>query len=364
MKKKVSDKVIFVLKAAYYPAMALIVSLIIVSIIIWLMGNNPLTAYQVLITTTITSLYGWGEICAKAVPLILAALSYAIAQKCGMINLGANGQMYMGGIAAILVATNFDNMPSFFHILLTLVAGTVAGSLYGMLAGFFKTKFGASEVVTTMMLNYIALYFCTYLISGPIKDPAGDLAQSEQALDSAQLPMLVGGTRLNSSIILAALALLFYFFFIFRSCKGYEFRVVGLNSTAARYSGINIYADKLLSMAIAGAMAGLGGAIQASVIDIKLTMGWVGNMGFDGLAVSCLAGGTPVGIAVSAIFFGILLSGAGKMEMLAHVPSSVIQMFQGIVIIFIIGRKIFQFNFGKRLKLRSSRKQKEKEMGQ
>lgn len=354
MNRKFSDKVISALKAAYYPAMALIVSLVLVSIIIRLMGNSPLTAYKVLITNSITSVYGWGEIFAKAVPLLFAALSYAFAYKSGMINLGANGQMYMGGIAAILVATNFDGMPAVFHILLTLIAGTAAGSLWGILAGFFKTKFGASEVVTTMMMNYIALYFCTFLISGPMKDPGGDLAQSKPALDSARLPIFISGTRWNVGIIIAIAALIFYYFFMYRSRMGYELRVVGLNASVGKYSGMRINADKILAMAIAGAMAGLGGAIQATVIDVKLTMGWVGNFGFDGLAISCLAGETPIGLAVSSIFFGILVSGAGKMEMLAHVPSSVIDLFQGIIIIFVIGRAIFQFSSVKKIKLKKT----------
>lgn len=362
-KKRVSEKIIAGLKTIYNPLLALLVSLLLVSIIIKLMGSNPLAAYKVLITTSITSVYGWGEVLAKSIPLLMAALSYAIAFKSGMINLGANGQMYMGGIAAIIIATNFKGMFSPLHIILTLLCGTLAGALWGMLVAFLKSKFDASEVVTTMMLNYIALYFCTFLISGPMKDPDGDLAQSCSAFESAQLPTLIKGTRWHAGIFIAVLMIILYYVLMNRSTLGYEMRVVGMNRSVGEYAGMRIKNVQMISMGIAGAMAGLGGAMQATVIDEKLTMGWVGNFGFDGLAVSCLGAETPIGILIASVFFGLLLSGASKMEMLAGVPASVIYLFQGIVIIFIIGRRFFQFDFIRRIKMNSSKKRMTEEGG-
>lgn len=347
-KRRISEKVISSIKQMYNPLMALIVSFVLVSIIIKLMGSSPLAAYKILLTSSVTSVYGWGEVFAKAIPLLMAALSYAIAFKSGMVNLGANGQMYMGGIAAMLAATNFEGMPAVFHITLVLALGILAGAAWGILAAFLKNRFGASEVVTTMMLNYIALYFCTFLISGPMKDAKGDLAQSAPALASAQLPILIKGTRWHAGLLIAVLVIGLYYILMNRSTLGYEMRVVGMNSSVGKYAGMKINKVQLMSMGLAGAIAGLGGAMQATVIDGKLTMGWVGNLGFDGLAVSCLGGETAVGIAAAAVFFGLLLSGASKMEMLAHVPGSVIYLFQGIVIIFVIGRRFFQFEPVKR----------------
>lgn len=337
--------IIRAVKAAYYPVLALFTALLLMAIIIKLMGYNPLTAYLVLFTSSITSVYGWGETLAMAVALLFSAISFSVAERSGLINLGATGQLYMGGVAGIIVATNFEQLPSFLHIILVLIAGTIAGSLFGILVSFLKNQFGASEVVTTMMLNYIAMHFCTYLISGPIKNPESDLAQSKAALSSAVLPNLISGTRLHAGIFVAIAALVFYYVLIHHTTHGYRMRVVGMNPSVGEYAGFNIKANQMLAMAIAGGMAGLGGAIQATVIDVRLTIDWVGNLGFDGLAVAFLGGHSAAGLGVSSLFFGLLLSSANKMQMLAKVPSSVVYLFQGIIIILIVGRKIFEKDF-------------------
>ncbi|MDF2473503.1 MAG: inner-rane translocator [Anaerocolumna sp.] len=339
---KKNNAIFKTLKAAYYPLFALLIALILMAFIIKLMGYDPLNAYQVLFTSSIKSAYGWGETLAMAIALIFSALSFSIADRSGLINLGASGQLYMGGIAGMLVATNFEGLPSIIHIPLVLIAGGLTGAAFGAIASLLKNQFGASEVVTTMMFNYIAMHFCTYLISGPMKNPASDLAQSKSALPSAVLPLLLKGTRLHAGIFIAIAAILFYYILMYHTTVGYQMRVVGMNPKVGEYAGLKIKTNQLLAMAIAGGMAGLGGAIQATVIDVRLTIDWVGNLGFDGLAVAFLGGHSPIGIAISSVFFGLLLSSANKMEMLAKVPSSVVFLFQGIIIALIIGRRIFQ----------------------
>lgn len=332
------------LYAARNPILALVTALILMAVIIMLMGYDPFNAYSVLFTSSMTSAYGWGETLAMASVLLLSGLSYAVADRCGLINLGASGQIYMGGIAGMLVATNLEGLPMILHIPLVLLAGAIAGALYGSIAAALKNAFGASEVVTTMMLNYVAMHFCTYLISGPLKDPEGDLAQSRAALDSAVLPTLIPGTRMHMGILIAAVAVIVYAFLFWRTTMGYQMRVVGMSRSVGKYAGLNIKRNQLYAMAIAGCMAGLCGAIQATVMDGRLTIEWAGNLGFDGLAVAFLGGQNAAGMSIASIFFGILLSGADRMQMLAQVPSSIVYLFQGMVIILVVGRGIFTFS--------------------
>ncbi|MGM9611911.1 MAG: ABC transporter permease [Butyricicoccus sp.] len=328
--------------AARDPVLALAAALILMAILIALMGYDPLNAYQVLFTSSVTSAYGWGETLAMAAVLLLSGLSFAVADRCGLINLGASGQIYMGGIAGMLIATNLEGLPMVLHIVLVLLAGALAGAMYGSIAAALKNTFGASEVVTTMMLNYIAMHFCTYLISGPMKDPAGDLAQSRAALASATLPVLLPGTRLHAGVLVAAAAVVLYAFLFRRTTLGYQMRVVGMSRGVGAYAGLNIKRNQLYAMAIAGCMAGICGAIQATVMDQRMTIEWAGNLGFDGLAVAFLGGQNAAGMSISAVFFGLLLSSANKMQMLAKVPSSVVYLFQGMIIMLIVGRGIFR----------------------
>lgn len=352
---KKSSAVIKTLKASYYPVLALLAALIIMALIIGLMGYDPLNAYKILFTSSLTSVYGWGETLTMASALLLSGLSFAVADRCGLINLGANGQIYMGGISAMVFATSFEGLPSFVHIPLVLIAGIAAGAVYGVFAALLKSAFNASEVVTTMMLNYIAMHFCTYLISGVMKDPAGDLAQSRPALSSAVLPFFMKGTRLHAGIFVAIVAVIFYYVLFKYTTRGYQMRVIGMTPTVGQYAGMRIAQNQILAMAIAGGIAGLCGAIQATVIDSKMTIEWVGDLGFDGLAVAFLGNQSALGMSVSAVFFGILLSSANKMQMLAKVPSSVVYLFQGIVIVLIVGRRIFQLGLIKKYKERLTR---------
>ncbi|MEA4813620.1 MAG: ABC transporter permease [Oscillospiraceae bacterium] len=324
------------------PAFALITAIVIVAVIIAAMGYDPLNAYRALFTSSVSSLSGWGETLQKSTLLIFTALSFAIAKKCGMINLGASGQLYMGGIAGMLVATTFEGLFSPIHIILVLLAGIAAGAVFGAIVALLKNLFGASEVVTSMMLNYVGDFFCTYLISGPMRGAGTDLAQSAPALESARLPILISGTRLHAGLLIAIAAIILYYFLMEHTTRGYQMKVVGMNPSAGAYAGMKIKTNQLIAMAIAGGLAGLGGAIQATVINVRLTIDWAGNYGFDGLAVAFVGGMAPIGIAVASVLFGILLSGADKMQMLAGVPSSVIYLFQGIVILIIIGRELFE----------------------
>lgn len=360
------QKLLDLLRALYFPVAAIVMALVGGGIIIFALGFDPLAAYGYLVKGSFGDLNAISETLVKACPVIFTGLSYAVARRCGLINLGAEGQLYIGALAATLVGTNLQGLPLPLHLLLTLTAGFLGGAVWGLVIGALRVRFGASELITTIMFNYIAIQFVSYCISGPIKDTAGTLPQSRPILLSAQLPRLLPGVRLHAGVIVAALGIVFYYFFMWKTTKGYEMRVIGFNPTAGEYAGMNLKTNSVLAMAIAGGFAGLGGCIEIIGMQLRLMPNFSTGYGFDGIAVALLGANSPVGIALSGILFGALRSGAGKMEMLAKVPSAVIYMIQAMIILFVVGRALFDFSKKRRTpndcKVKQTNYKKKKEM--
>lgn len=331
------------IKACLYPILSIVSALILGGITIKALGFNAVYAYSCLIHGSFGNLNAIGETLIKATPVIFTGLSFAIAQHCGIINLGAEGQLYVGALTGTMVGTSFTGLPAVIHLPLTLAAGFIGGAVFGMIVMMLKNRFHASELITTIMLNYVGIYLSSFFISGPIADksPGQSFPQSMQIAESAQLPRILAGTRLHAGIFIAALALLFYYIFVWRTTKGFELRVVGMNPTAAEYAGMNIKTNGLLSMFLAGGFAGIGGCIEIIAVQMRLMENFSNNYGFDGIAVALLGNNNPIGIALSGILFGALHSGSGKMEMIAKVPSAVIFMIQGFIILCVVGRSLF-----------------------
>ncbi|WP_069998624.1 ABC transporter permease [Cellulosilyticum sp. I15G10I2] len=339
------QKVVSFTKQMYYPIIAILMALFIGGIIINILGFDALAAYRGLLSGSLGSLNAVSETLIKAIPLVFTALSYAIAKRCGLINLGAEGQLYIGALFATIVGTNFSGLPSPLHIILTLVAGFLGGALYGFIVGAIKIRFGASELITTIMLNYVAVNIISFCVTGPIKDMENSsYPQSVQVLKSAQLPRILEGTRLHAGLFIALIGILLYYLFLWHTAKGYEMRVVGLNPSAGQYAGMNLKKNSMLSMFLAGGFAGLGGCIEIIAVQLRLIQNFSANYGFDGIAVALLGGNNPIGIGVSSVLFGVLRSGANKMQMLTNVPTAVIYMIQGMIIIFVVGRELFNLN--------------------
>lgn len=335
--------------AIYFPVMSIFASFVIAGIFFFFMGFDPFAAFGGLLSGSFGSLNAWGETLNKATPVILTGLSYAIAKRCGIVNLGAEGQVYIGALCAVIVGTELQ-LPAALHIPLTLAAAFLGGALFGTLPAIMKNRFGSSELITTIMFNYVALYFVHYMIAGPIKDmhSGSNFAQSKQMLETAQLPRVLSGTRLHAGIIVALLALLFYQFFLFHTTRGYELRVIGLNRTAGACAGMNMKSNTLLSMFFAGGFAGLGGACELMGVQLRIMENAFNSFGFDGIAVALLGNNASSGILFSGILFGALKSGATKMQMKSGAPTATIYMLQGLIILFVIGKKLFDYH--KRIK--------------
>lgn len=337
----------------YFPVISILASFAVAGILFLILGFDPISAYGGLISGSMGSLNAWGETLNKAVPVALTGLSYAIAQRCGVVNLGAEGQLYIGALCAILAGTELSGLPPVIHVPLTLLAAFLGGALFGMLPALMKNRFGASELITTIMFNYVALYFVHFMIAGPIKDmdSGSNFAQSKLMAESAQLPRILSGTRLHAGVIVVVIALIFYRFFLFNTTRGYEMRVIGLNPTAGQCAGMNKSSNTLLSMLLAGGFAGIGGACELMGVQLRIMENAFNGIGFDGVAVALLGSNTPGGIAASSLLFGALKSGANKMQMKSGAPTATIYMLQGLIIFFVIGKSLFDYH-----KLRRKRK--------
>ena len=333
------------LKSVYYPIAALVISLLIGSVVILLTStSSPVEAYQAMLKGAFGTPRAWDETFVKAIPFMFTALSFAIARRCGIINLGAEGQFKIGALAATLVGVNFQGLPMWIHLPMALAAGFLGGAVYGLVVGLLKIRFGASELITTIMLNYVASQILDFSVNGPMRDAASSsYPQSAQMLESAIIPKLFGGTsRLHWGLVLVIVMIVFYYFFLWKTTKGFEMRVVGLNPSAGAYAGMSIKQSSLLSMFLAGGFAGLGGCVEIIAVQGRLMLtSFTVSYGFTGIAVALMGNNNPVGIFLSGILFGGLQSGSLKMQALTDVSSSVVLVVQALIILFIAGRSMF-----------------------
>jgi ABC-type uncharacterized transport system permease subunit len=326
------------------PVFSVLLALAISAIIIVALKINPVLAFKSLIFGALGTPNSIAETLVKTTPLLFTGLSFALANRCGLINIGAEGQLYMGGLLATIVGVYVTGLPSVIHLPLALAVGMLGGGLWGLLAGILKVKFGASEIITTVMLNFIAINFSQFMVNGPITEPPGTLSQSMPIKATAKLPNILPGTRIHLGIFIALLFVVLYYIFLWRTKQGYEVRVAGFNVKAAKYSGINTSKNILLVMFLAGGMAGLAGANEILGIQGRLLRSISPGYGFDGIAVALIGLNHPAGIVIGAILFGMLRSGGNMMQMMAGVPVSIIYIIQAIVIISVVASQMFSSN--------------------
>ncbi len=276
------------------------------------------------------------EVLLKATPLILIGVGLCVAFRCSIWNIGAEGQLYAGASAATACGVDFGGLPAPLHIALILVAGAAAGALWAAIAGLMKIYFRASEVVTTIMLNYIAIIGTSYLVTGPMKDPAVPYPQTAKLAREIWLPRLLPPTRLHIGILVAVAVAIVVYVFLFRTSAGYAVRVVGLNPRAAAYAGIDVSRNILLAIAISGGLAGLAGAIEIDGVNYRLYQDISPGYGFEGIAVALLANNNPLAAVATGILFAALRSGSEVMQISAQVPQVLVFIIQGLVILSVV----------------------------
>jgi ABC-type uncharacterized transport system permease subunit len=314
---------------------AILLSILIGSLIIYITGDNPLVAYSALFTAALGSPEAIAGTLAKSTPLILTGLSAAIAFRSGVINIGGEGQLYMGAIAAALVGVYVTGLSPWLHVPLALLAGVIAGGLWAAPFEWFRTQFGADELVTTTLANYIAILFTTYLVSYPFKKPGSPLGMTENIQPSSFLFRLVERGRLNLGFVIAVLLCIALWFVLNRSSLGYELRMTGANPRFSRYIGISVNRRQVEAMAISGALAGLAGAVEVLGVQHRFIQDISPGWGFDGILVALLAMNNPLGILLVGPLFGVLKSGGLGMEAATNVPSELSQVLQSIIILLV-----------------------------
>ncbi|HEX3044612.1 MAG TPA: ABC transporter permease [Bacillota bacterium] len=335
-----------------FPLITIICALLLGAVIIRWMGADPWNAYRHLLMGSFGSLPKFGETLVYVSPLILTGLSIAMAYRCGLFNIGAEGQYIMGMIGAAW-AGSIQGLPLLVHLPLTMGAGILAGVFWGAVPGYFKAKFGAHEVITTIMMNYISLQFTGYLVNYLLLAPPGNAPVTRTIEKTAQLTRFLATSRVNTGILIALLCLIGFYFFLWKTKWGFEIRAVGLNPDASKYAGINVTGKVILTMAISGGLAGLAGALQIQGIQHRFNdlFGFPGY-GFDGIAVALLGNNHPAGILGAALLFGAMNSGALEMQSVAGIPKDLIGIIQAIIIFFVAADYVL-----KKLRRRIGRKQ-------
>ena len=316
------------------PAAAVILALVIGAIIILFQGVNPFSAYLSLLNGSFGDLSAIGRTLEKSTPLVLGGLAVAFAFKAWLFNIGAQGQLLFGAIVSALVGFGVKGLPAVCHIPLALLAGAIAGALYAAIQGALKTYTGAHEVITGIMLNYVAINLTDYLSSSPFKDPAPGniIARTPIILESSRIPA-PGGMPLG--FLLAVLGAVAVWWIIKNTTIGFEVQTVGRNPDAARYAGIRVSRILILVMALSGFLAGLGGAIETQAIVYRFQPGFNVGLGFEGITIALLARTHPIGVIPAALMVGAMKAGASQMQFEAGVSMEIIDVILALMLFFV-----------------------------
>lgn len=319
---------------------ALAVALLVGAILIVIAGANPWRAYLAVIDGAFGTAYAVGVSLQKTTPLVLTGLSVLVAFRAGMLNIGAEGQLYMGALASVLVGIYVTDLPTVVHTTLALVTGSVAGALWAGIVGVLKATRGVNEIISTIMLNFIAIYLVSYLVQGPFAEPPGWLHQTSLIQSSAELPLLHARSGLSAGILLAVACAFALRYLLRRTARGFELRAVGLGPETARFSGISIAREMILAMLLSGGLAGLAGATEIQGVHYRLLDGFSPGYGFEGIAVAFLARAAPIGVLFSALLFGALRVGANQMQRVAEIPSALVFVLQGLVMLALLASTV------------------------
>lgn len=324
------------LDSALPSLVALTAALLTSGILIALSGRDPILAFTALAQGAFGSWDGLSEVCVKACPLLLTGLAIALSFQTGMWNIGAEGQLLVGALATAAIGTAVTGLPAPVGILACLAGAAAAGAAWAGIAGQLKLRRNVNEVISTIMLNFVALHLVSYLVQGPLMEAGGRYPQSAALAPSLWLPRLLPTHRLHLGIVLALLAAAAVHVLLYRARAGYEMRATGANLQAARLAGINVEQRFLLAVLLSGALAGLAGGIEVAAVTRRVYERFSPGWGFTAIAVGLLGRLSPLGVVLSAFFFGALDAGSSAMQRVAGVSSVLIAVIQATVILFLV----------------------------
>jgi len=332
------------------PVLAVFTAMIVGGLVILAAGGDPFAAYLGMFEGSFGSLQALSETTVWATPYIFAGLAVALAFKGGLFNIGVEGQLTLGAVAAALVGYGLPILvggpiPAVIHLPLTLAAGMLAGGVWAAIPGWLKARYGGHEVINTIMMNYIALNLTSFLLNGPMKDPNPNnvLARTPLIADGARMTPLFPGFRLHWGFILALLVALLIWWVLWKTTFGFEIRTAGTNSDAAKYAGINVPRTIILTMLFSGMLAGLAGAVEVSALNYRHELGFSSGYGFDAIAIALLGKTHPFGVVAASILFGAMRNGATRMQFLTQIPTDIISVIQALILLFVAAEVIIRF---------------------
>ena len=318
------------------PIISVILGLLVGAIVMLVSGYDPVAGYIALWNGIFGDTYTLGETIRQITPYLLAGLAVAFAFRTGLFNIGVEGQLIMGWVAAAYVGYAFDGLPKIIHLPLALIAAAAAGAFWAFIAGVLKAKFNVHEVITTIMLNYTALHITNALIKMWSGGDRTEKIKESATLRSPWLESLTDYSRLHWGIIVALIMVFVMWFILERTTRGFELKAVGFNQNAAQYAGMNVKKNIVLAMTISGMFAGLGGAMEAlGTFGYAAVKGGFTGIGFDGIAVALLGANTPLGVVFGASLFGSLKFGALNMPNEAGIPTEIVSIIIALIIFFV-----------------------------
>jgi simple sugar transport system permease protein len=316
--------------------MALAAAFAVSAVIILMSGGNPLVAFSALFNGAFGGIDSLSEVAVKACPLLLAGLAVAVAFRTGVWNIGVEGQLLMGGMVMAAAGSKLDGVHGLVGLTLCLIAAAAAGGAWAMIAAVLKVRRNVNEIISTIMLNFIALGLIGYLVQGPFMEAGGSYPQTDAIAAAVWMPRLFPPHRLHAGIMLALVLAAAVQVLLFRTVAGYEMRAAGLNQSAARLAGIDVGRRLLLALVLSGALAGLAGAVEVSAITRRMYENFSPGWGFTAIAVALLGRLNPAGVIVAAFFFGALDAGSNAMQRVAGVSSVLVSVIQATVILFML----------------------------
>jgi ABC-type uncharacterized transport system permease subunit len=338
-----------------FPLIAVIAAFIVGGILILMVGDNPIEAYRLLLGSALSWPDGIGYTLFYATPLIFTGLAVLVAFRCGLLNIGAEGQLYIAAFATAWIGITFANMSAWILLPLCFLAAILAGGVWGAIPGVLKARFGSHEVINTIMLNFIAVAICSYFTQYHYKAPGDPIMQTTAVgggAHIARLGKLVPGLPeripVNIAFLLALLCCVLVYLFLWRTKWGYELRATGTNPTAAEYGGISIRKQIIIAMTISGALAGMVGINEVLGYRYRYYDGFSDNYGFTGIAVALLGRNHPVGVVVAALLFAVLQRGGIHVDGFSeYVTKDIVQVLQGTIILFVAAEAFFRGSFNR-----------------
>jgi simple sugar transport system permease protein len=337
--KKIAD---FLLRNLLRPLLAILAALAIGAFIILLSQQNPLEAYSKMLFGAFGNFYRLAETLERSIPVTIAGLGAAVAFTSGVFNVGIEGSLYLGAFAAFLVGNKLS-LPAPIHIPMTLAASMLVGAAWAFPPGYARARYKADETVTTILLNYVAILFTSYLVAIPFKDLTAGTQQTPPIHPTAYLPRFLPPSRVHAGLFLAIAVAIFLYWLLHRTSLGYDIRMTGLNPSFAEYAGVDVPRTMIRAMLISGAIGGLAGAVQVMGILYRFIDGFSPGYGFDGIMVSLLARNHPLGILLAGLFYGALQTGAAYMDRTTAVPKELLTSLVAVIIFFVTAEGLFAF---------------------